>query len=113
MISLPRLLVVAALPLASGICTTTLASDEMLPGIEADALRLAIDDFKQHHYSTSGDLTHYKVRLHRDADKVEIDFIPDTEQRGPYPGGSTAHGKEVIYTLSLQPVKILSSQLTQ
>ena len=110
----PGLFAIASLLVALSACPGGVARDDtVLRGSEAAAIRLAIDDFSQHHYSASGDLAHYQLRLHRENDKLEIDFIPDTDPRGPYPGGGTAYGKEVIYTVSLQPLKILNSQLTQ
>lgn len=115
MTSRPReLSVLASALLLVGVCVGgTVRDDSILGGPETAALHSAINDFTQHHYSTSGDLMHYRVRLHHEQDTLEIDFIPDTDPRGPYPGGGTVYGKEVIYTLSLQPVKILKSQLTQ
>src|SRR6266404_733415 len=109
-----RVFVLVTLVVAVSVCAGASSRDDiMLRGSEAAAVRLAIDDFIQHHYSTSADLAHYQLRLHRESEHLEIDFIPDTDPRGPYPGGGTAYGKEVFYTLSLQPLKILSSQLTQ
>ena|SRR5437764_13433520 len=115
MLSRPqRLLILVPVLLAASMCVGGIVRDDsLLGGPETAALRLAMDDFLQQHYSTSGDLAHYRVRLRHENDTLEIDFIPDTDPRGPYPGGGTAYGKEVIYTASLQPVKILKSQLTQ
>jgi hypothetical protein len=106
-------LIVATLILSFDVCAKTSGSDTMLQGAEVAALRLAVDDFIEHHYSTSADLVHYRLRLHRAADKLEIDFIPDTDSRGPRPGGGTDYGREVFYTVSIQPLKIVSSQLAQ
>ena len=89
------------------------ADDVTLSGREAAALRLTVDDFIRHHYSTSGDLTHYKLKLPRTSKQLEIDFIPDTDARGPYPGGGTDYGQEVVYTVALDPIKIVSSLFTQ
>jgi hypothetical protein len=87
--------------------------DTTLRGPEAAALRLAVDDFLRHRYSASGDLTRYTLKLRRGPKKLEVDFIPDTDARGPYPGGRTDYGPEVYYTLSLKPPKILSSLFGQ
>ena len=105
--------VLALLAVAVRVCAGGIVRDDVvLGGPEIAAARLAIDDFIQHHYSTSGDLSHYRIRFHHERDTLEIDFIPDTDPRGPYPGGA-AYGKQVLYTLSLEPAKILHSQLYQ
>ena len=88
-------------------------SEITLTGGETAALRLAVDDFLRHRYSASGDLTRYTLKLRRGTNQLEVDFIPDTDSRGPYPGGRTDHGREVYYTISLKPLKILSSLFGQ
>ena len=82
-------------------------SDFTLAGREAAALRLAIDDFTRHHYSASGDLSHYTLQVHRAAKRLEIDFVPDTDSRGPYPGGRTDYGLEMHYTVSFKQLRFL------
>jgi hypothetical protein len=100
-----------------GVASVAIAQDRgddmTLSGREASAVRLAVDDFTRHHYSASGDLSRYTLKLRRRAKQIEIDFIPDTEPRGPYPGGGTMYGPEVYYTVSLEPLKILSSLFGQ
>src|ERR1051326_5668197 len=81
--------VLALLAIAVRVCAGGIVRDDVvLGGPEIAAARLAIDDFIQHHYSTSGDLSHYRIRFHHERDTLEIDFIPDTDPRGPYPGGA-------------------------
>jgi hypothetical protein len=116
MISRLRFLAVSAALLFCapvGIARQHSSGDVTLTGQEAAAVRLAVDDFLRHRYSASGDLTRYTLKLHRDTEKIEVDFIPDTDSRGPYPGGRTDHGREVYYTVSLKPLKILSSLFGQ
>ena len=84
------------------------SGDVTLTGPEAAAVHLAVDHFLRHRYSASGDLTRYTLKVRRGAKELEVDFIPDTDSRGPYPGGRTDHGREVYYTVSLKPLKILS-----
>ena len=88
-------------------------ADVVLSGREATAVQLAISDFLRHRYSTSGDLTRYTVRVARVRRQLEVTFVPDTDSRGPYPGGRTAHGREVTYYLSLHPPRIVEHLFSQ
>ena len=83
-------------------------SDIVLSGREATAVQLAVADFLQHRYSTSGDLSRYTVRVARTRKKLEVTFVPDTDPRGPYPDGRTAYGPQITYYLSLHPPRILN-----
>lgn len=116
MIPRSRLLAVAAALLSCvSVCIAREPSpgEVTLTGPEAAAVHLAVDHFLRHRYSASGDLTRYSLKLRRGAKELEVDFIPDTDSRGPYPGGRTDHGREVYYTVSLKPLKILSSLFGQ
>jgi hypothetical protein len=84
-----------------------------LTGREAAALRVAIDDFTRHHYSASGDFSHYTLKLRRSPKQLDIDFIPDTEARGVYPGGGTIYGPYVSYTVFLKSLKIVTHPFGQ
>ena len=88
---------------------TTLAQpiDIALTGREATAVHLAVNDFLNHRYSKSGDLSRYSLRIARSRNRLEVTFVPDTDPRGPYPGGGTAYGPDVTYYLSLRPPKII------
>jgi hypothetical protein len=88
-------------------------SDLVLTGREATSVQLAVSDFLQHRYSKSGDLTRYTVRVARVRKQLEITFVPDTDPRGPYPGGGTAYGPEVTYYVSLSPPRILNHLFAQ
>jgi len=106
--------IAAVVLLSSRVVARDRASDDIiLTGREATGLRLAVEDFLQHRYSTSGDLTHYRIQLHRGEKQLEVIFIPDIDSRGPYPGGRTDFGPEMHYTVSLMPPKILSALAAQ
>jgi hypothetical protein len=115
MISRSRFILVFAIAAltSSAVARDSSANEITLSGREGAALQLAVDDFLRHRYSSSGDLTRYTLKLRRAATKLEVDFIPDTDSRGPYPGGRTDFGPEVYYTVSLKPLKILSSLFGQ
>ena len=85
----------------------------MLSGREATGVQLAVSDFLRHRYSTSGDLSRYSVRVARVRKQLEVTFVPDTDPRGPYPGGGTAYGPEVTYYISLSPPRILNHLFAQ
>lgn len=89
------------------------ADDITLTGREAAAVRLAVDDFMRHRYSASGDLTRYTLKLRRSPKQLEVDFIPDTEARGVYPGGGTIYGPQVSYTIFLKSMKIVTHPFGQ
>jgi hypothetical protein len=90
-----------------------------LTGKEAEAVALAVGDFKKNQGSTYkgkpvyGDLKHYSVELRREGNNIEVVFGPDfgPEDRGPdglpTVGGATQYGWEVDYSISLEPLKIL------
>jgi hypothetical protein len=108
------ILLVAIATFASSAAARDSSGGEItLSGREGAALRLAVDDFLRHRYSSSGDLSRYTLKLRRSATKLEVDFIPDTDPRGPYPGGRTDYGPVVYYKVSLKPLKILSSLFGQ
>src|SRR5437764_1196766 len=115
MTSRSRFILVAAVAAltSSALARDPSGSEITLSGREGAALRLAIDDFLQHRYSSSGDLSRYTLKLRRAGTRIEVDFIPDTDSRGPYPGGRTDFGPEVYYTVSLKPLKIVSSLFGQ
>jgi hypothetical protein len=87
--------------------------DIVLSGREATGVQLAVSDFLLHRYSTSGNLTRYSVRVARVHKQLEVTFVPDTDPRGPYPGGRTAYGPEVTYHVSLHPPRILNHLFAQ
>jgi hypothetical protein len=111
----PTLILVGAMAVTFAFMVTPArgADEVTLTGREAAALRVAVDDFTRHHYSASGDLTHYTLKLHRHSKHLELDFIPDTEARGVYPGGGTIYGPDVSYTVFLKSLKIVTHPFGQ
>jgi hypothetical protein len=80
-------------------------------GREAEALRLATNDFLTKHYSRSGDLHHYTVELERRGKTVEIAFLADeprslrSNEAGT--GSGTEYGLHITYVVSLTPPRII------
>ena len=105
----------ATIMLCLSLCGTMAhgADDLRLTGREAAALRLAVEDFTRHRYSASGDLSRYTVKLRRSSKQLDVDFIPDTERRGVYPGGGTIYGPHVSYTVFLKSMKIVTHPFGQ
>jgi len=82
-----------------------------LTGLEVAALGVAARDFKDRHYSVSGDLRHYTVTIERKGQSVEIAFLANEPRplRKNEAGtvGGTAYGLHVTYVLSLSQAKII------
>jgi hypothetical protein len=53
------------------------------------------------------------VKLRRSSKQLDVDFIPDTERRGVYPGGGTIYGTHVSYTVFLKSMKIVTHPFGQ
>ena len=106
---------VIGIVIAFCVCSSLFAqrTELALSGREATGVQLAVSDFLRHRYSTSGDLTRYSVRVVRVRKQLEVTFVPDTDPRGPYPGGRTAYGPEVTYHVSLHPPRILNHLFAQ
>jgi hypothetical protein len=107
--------VATLLTLFVSLCGTVAAAahDITLSGREATALRLAVDDFIHHHYSASGDLTRYTLKLRRTPKQLDVDFIPDADPRGVYPGGGTVYGPDVSYSVILKSMKLVAHPFGQ
>lgn len=99
------------------LCNNLSAGESLrLSGREVEAIGLATAEFKKHHVSASGDLTHYTVDLERSGKTVEVRFVPDQAPLGPNEagtGGGTAYGSEISYVVSLKPLKIVRYYLAK
>lgn len=106
------------------ICRASATDLRELTGREAEAVALALKVFKSKQGSKDeaghpvyGDLKHYSVELRRDADKLQVAFVPETRDStasGPYTvGGATEYGWAVIYVIALDKMKILDEHYSR
>ena len=82
-----------------------------LRGAELEAFTVALRDFRQHRFSASNDLSHYKITFERQRGAVEIVFLPDQPERyAPGEAGTgsgTKYGECITYLVSLKRPHIL------
>ena len=88
-------------------------------GKEAEAIALAIKEFKRHPglkdeqgWQVYGDLRHYSVQLERHGRRFEVIFVPDSDKYGTI-GGGTAYGSEVHYIFTLNPLKLVEQHFAR
>jgi hypothetical protein len=99
---------------------TAAAAEPMeIRGKEAEAIALAIKQFKSHPglkdeqgWPVYGDLRHYSVQLERHGRRFEVIFIPDADKYGTI-GGGTAYGSEVHYIFTLNPLKLVEQHFAR
>ena len=84
-----------------------LSADVTLKGREIEAIEVALHQFRQDRFSTSGDLKHFTIELTREPGKLFVTFLPDIERGDRTPGGRTKYGTFIHYAVSLRTLKII------
>src|SRR5437879_3231189 len=76
-------------------------ADIELKGRELEAIEVALRQFRQAHFSSSGDLKHFTIELRRRGGKLAISFFPeyDEHSRRALPGRNK-YGTFVTYFVS-------------
>ena len=83
-------------------------ADVELKGREVAAIDVALRQFREDRFSTSGDLKHFTVELHRHPGKLAVSFFPEyhpPSQRGL--PGRNKHGTYITYFVSLRTFKVV------
>jgi len=110
-----RALCIAGLLLAVFVSDVPAADERRVTGREAEAIAVALADFKSKQGSkidgkpVYGDLRHYSLILERHHDQLHVVFMPeDVSLKGNQAatGGSTIYGWAVDYYISLRTLKI-------
>jgi hypothetical protein len=83
-------------------------ADVELKGREVEAIEVALRQFRQDHFSTSGDLKHFTIELTREPGKLFVAFLPDSDERSHrITPARNKHGMFIHYAVSLRTLKII------
>jgi hypothetical protein len=106
---------IAGLFLAGFLSHVPAADERRVTGREAEAIAVALADFKSKQGSkidgrpVYGDLRHYSLVLERQGNRLHIVFMPEDvplKSNEAATGGSTKYGWAVDYYISLSTLKI-------
>jgi hypothetical protein len=87
---------------------TKQSADIELKGRELEALEVALRQFRQDHFSTSGDLKHFTIELTREPGKLFVAFLPDMHMPSHrITPARNKYGTFVHYAVSLRTLKII------
>lgn len=76
-----------------------------LSGRDVEAIDVALNQFSENHFSSSGNLKHFTVELRRLAEKLAVSFFPEYDERSSR--GLPGRNKYGAYTRSLSVSEIL------
>ena len=87
---------------------TKMSPDVELKGREVEAIEVALRQFRENRYSTSGDLKHFTVELRREGSKLFVSFFPEMHEssHGITPARNK-YGIFITYAVSLRTLKII------
>ena len=78
-------------------------------GRYVEAIDAALSEFRRERFSTSGDLKHFTVELHRYKDIVTVAFLPEYDERSTKSTPArNKYGTYVHYFVSLRTLKVLA-----
>ena len=84
------------------------SADVELKGRELEAIEVALRQFRQDHFSTSGDLKHFTIQLTREPGKLFVAFLPDMDERSHLiTPARNKYGMFIHYAVSLRTLKII------
>jgi hypothetical protein len=87
---------------------TKMSPDVELKGREVEAIEVALRQFRENHYSTSGDLKHFTVELRREGSKLFVSFLPEMhEPSHRITPARNKYGIFITYAVSLRTLKII------
>lgn len=85
-----------------------LSPDVELRGRELEAMEVALRQFREDRFSTSGDLKHFTIQLTREPGKLFVTFGPDTDERSHrITPARNKYGTWITYAISLRTLKII------
>ncbi len=86
---------------------TKMSPDVELKGRELEAIEVALRQFREDHFSKSGDLKHFTIELRRESGKLFVSFLPEYhEPTAPLPARNR-YGTYITYAVSLRTLKII------
>ena len=87
---------------------TKMSPDVELKGREVEAIEVALRQFRENRYSTSGDLKHFTVELRREGSKLFVSFLPEmNEPSHRITPARNKHGIFITYAVSLRTLKVI------
>jgi hypothetical protein len=87
---------------------TKLSPDVEFRGRELEAMEVALRQFREDHFSTSGDLKHFTVQVTREPGKLFVTFGPDMDERTHrITPARNKYGTWITYAVSLRSLKII------
>ena len=78
-----------------------------LNGRDVEAVDAALRQFREDHFSTSGDLKHFTVELRRHGDRLAVAFFPEYIDRHLITPARNKYGVYITYFVSLRTLKIV------
>src|SRR5437868_14919566 len=83
---------------------TKMRADVELKGREVEAIEVALRQFRENHYSTSGDLKHFTVELRRESDgRLAVSFFPELHEPSQHAlPARNKYGTYITYFVSLR-----------
>ena len=77
-------------------------------GRELEAMEVALRQFREDRFSTSGDLKHFSILLTREPGKLFVTFGPDTHDRSHRTTPArNKYGTWITYAISLRTLKVI------
>jgi hypothetical protein len=87
---------------------TKLGHDVELKGRELEAMEVALRQFRQDRFSTSGDLKHFEIWLTREPGKLFVSFLPDDDEKThKITPARNKYGMFITYAVSLRTLKVI------
>jgi hypothetical protein len=84
-------------------------ADVELKGREVEAIEVALRQFRENHYSTSGDLKRFTVELQRESGgRLAVSFFPELHEPSQHAlPARNKYGTYITYFVSLRTLKIV------
>jgi len=84
-------------------------ADVELNGREVEAIEVVLQQFRENHYSTSGDLKHFTVELRRESGgRLAVSFFPELHEPNQHAlPARNKYGTYITYFVSLRTLKIV------
>ena len=87
---------------------TKMSPDVELKGREIEAIEVALRQFRENRYSTSGDLKHFTVELRREGSKLFVSFFPEMHLPSHrITPAQNKYGTYITYAVSLRTLKVI------
>jgi hypothetical protein len=78
-----------------------------LKGRDVEAIDAALRQFRENHFSTSGDLKHFTVEVRKRSGKLAVSFYPEYIEHHLITPARNKYGVYITYFVSLRTLKII------